>query len=164
MRILRLAGIPVVLLLLSAPPASAQVFWGAHLAKANTSFGGTKGAGLRAGLTLPLIPVEVVGSGEYFFPDCPPGFGGCALKGAALDANLRLPFPVLQPYATGGKVWRAFTPGAGAAETRLSGNSMGAGLNLSLGKARLFGEARYEFVDVPESQVMFRVGLQMRSP
>jgi hypothetical protein len=141
-------------------PVSGQFLWGGHLAQAGSSFGGTHGLGLSLGVDLGVLPIDVVATGEYFFPVCPPDLARCGLKGHSIDVNYRLVVPVLRPYVTGGMVWRRFSPGGDSTGVDLSGLSMGGGVSLSMGGTRLFGEARLELTEAPRRQVVTRVGLQ----
>ncbi len=97
-------------------------------------------------------------SGEYFFPDCPAEDTNCGLYGLTLDANFRLPFPLVRPYITGGLAYRNISSVSSSDET-VAGLALGAGLDVALGGIRAFGETRYEFVDAPEKQFLWRIGL-----
>jgi len=153
-----IAALLAVSVLAWAPPAEAQVRYGGHFARAQDAFGGTGGIGARVGLGLPLLPVEVFASGEYFFPACA-AVGGCGLAGVSLDANLRLPMVFLSPYATGGWVLRRLDPGGGGETVTESGLHLGIGAGAGVPGARVFGEARYEFIKVPSRQLVLRLGI-----
>jgi hypothetical protein len=147
-------------LIVAAPSrALAQVNWGAHAVHASDAFGGTYGAGLRLGIALPALPFDLMASGEYFFPDCPAGQGGCGLRGFTLDANFRMAFPVVRPYITAGLAYRSYSPGGGGSDDSATGPAVGVGVDLSLGGIRAFGETRYEFVSAPENEFVWRLGL-----
>jgi hypothetical protein len=146
----------VALVCVPASHVSAQVRYGAHLAHAADALGGTTGVGARIGFGLPAVPVEVLAGVEYFFPDCA---GACGFQGLTLDGNLSLPFALLGPYATGGWVLRRFDPEGEADAETVSGLHLGAGVSAGLAGARVFGEARYEFVDAPDGQLVFRAGI-----
>ena len=138
--------------------AEAQLRYGGHFARAQDAFGGTGGIGARVGLGLPLLPVEGFASGEYFFPACA-AVGGCALSGVSLDMNVRLPMVLLSPYATGGWVLRRLDPGGGGDTLIESGLHLGLGVGAGVPGARVFGEARYEFIKVPSRQLVLRLGI-----
>ena len=138
--------------------AEAQLRYGGHFARAQDAFGGTGGIGARVGLGLPLLPVEGFASGEYFFPACA-AVGGCALSGVSLDMNVRLPVVLLSPYATGGWVLRRLDPGGGGDTLIESGLHLGLGAGAGVPGARVFGEARYEFIKVPSRQLVLRLGI-----
>jgi hypothetical protein len=138
----------------------AQVRYGGHYVQVQESFGGSGGVGLRAGVAVPLLPVEAYAGGEYFFPACS-GIGGCGLSGLTLDVNVSLPSPFLAPYATGGWALRRLNPGAAAETFTRSGVSLGAGVGAGLPGARFFGEIRYEFIQIPSRQFVLRFGLMM---
>lgn len=142
---------------MAASGAEAQLVFGGHVVSAADAFGGTYGAGLRAGLDLPALPFDLMASGEYFFPDCPPALDDCGLRGVTLDANFRMVFPLVRPYLTGGLARRRTVEDD--AEDASTGIALGAGVDVALGGVRAFGEARYEFVDAPEKQVVWRLGL-----
>jgi hypothetical protein len=67
--------------------------------------------------------------------------------------------PVIRPYIQGGLAHRQISPGGDAAEEDSTGLAVGAGADLDLGRIRIFGEGRYEFLDAPEKQVVTRIGL-----
>lgn len=139
--------------------ASAQINWGAHVAHAADVFGGTYGVGLRLGIDLPALPFDLLGSGEFYFPDCPSGQGGCGFKGLALDANFRMVFPVIRPYVAAGLAYRSYSPGGDGADDNGTGPALGVGADVSLAGVRVFGETRYEFVGAPENEFVWRLGL-----
>ena len=70
--------------------ARGQVVLGVHAVETSSTLGGSTGAGLRAGLDLPLLPFDVLASAEYFFPSCTDEQEGYAFWGAALDANVEM--------------------------------------------------------------------------
>jgi hypothetical protein len=148
-------------LLIAAAPgkATAQVNWGGHVAHAADAFGGTYGVGLRLGIDLPALPFDLVATGEHFFPDCPAGHGGCSFNGFTLDGNFRIAFPVIRPYITAGLAYRSYSPGGDGPDDSATGPAVGLGADLSLGGIRVFGETRYEFVDAPENEFVWRLGL-----
>jgi hypothetical protein len=143
----------------SVTPAHAQLHWGPHVVHASKSFDGATGVGLRAGIGSAMVPVGLTASGEYFFPDCPQG-NGCGLRGLTVDGTYRpFPSPMVRPYVTGGLAYRHFDPGTGAGSEDVSGLAVGAGIDASLGGLRAFREVRYEFVDAPSSQAVWRLGV-----
>jgi hypothetical protein len=139
--------------------ATAQVYWGAHAVHAADAFGGATGAGVRAGVDLPVLPFDLIGSAEYFFPDCGNDQSDCSLHGLTLDANLRMVIPVVRPYAVAGLSHRRASAGDDAPDQESTGLALGAGVDVALGGVRLFGEGRYEFLDAPERQFLWRLGV-----
>lgn len=103
---------------------------------------GSFGLGARVALQPPLLPVGVVGQGVYYFPDC--GGADCSYFTYSLAAQLRLPLPMVSPYAIGGWQWRRSSV-AGDATTD-NGAMVGAGVQLNLGVS-LFLEGMFEFND-----------------
>jgi len=154
-------AVPLLFALLVLLPShgEGQLRWGAHGVQAQDAFGGTYGAGLRLGLEAPFLPFDLFATGEYFLPDCPPGADGCGLRGASIEANMRMVFPVVRPYISGGLAYRQFTAGGGVPTETSSGVTVGAGVDIGLGRVRLFGEGRYEFVKAPERQRVLRIGI-----
>jgi len=151
----RIFGGALVLALVCAPGLSAQLLYGGHLVHAEDAFGGATGVGGRVGFGIPAFPIEVLAGAEYFFPGCS---SACGFQGLSVDGNFALPFPILAPYATGGWVLRRFDPvGEADAETS-SGLHLGVGISGGLAGAKVFGEARYEFMDAPEKQFVLRAG------
>jgi hypothetical protein len=144
--------------LLPATPLAGQVVWGVHATRANEFGGGSWGGGVQLGLDVPVLPVSVLAAADYLFPDCGAA-GDCSFWGGSLDANLALPFPVVHPYATGGVVYRHFDTGDDAEATGTSGLALGLGVQVSLLALRAYVEGRYEFVNAPDDQVVWRIGL-----
>jgi len=148
-------ALALVPLLATAPPASAQLAFGVHGARANETDGGAWGGGAKVELTLPALPVGVVLAGDYF--DLDEG----SLLGWSLDAKAAFPFPVVRPYGTAGVVTRRLDPGDDDdpetdAETD-TGIGLGVGVDADAVAVRLFAEARYEFVG--NDQVVWRFGV-----
>lgn len=147
-------AIVLVFLLATAPPASAQLAFGVHGARANETDGGAWGGGAKVELTLPALPVGVVLAGDYFSLD------EGSLLGWSLDAKAGFPFPVVKPYATAGVVTRRLDPGddepQADSETN-TGLGLGVGVDADAVAVRLFAEARYEFVG--NDQVVWRFGV-----
>ena len=111
-----------------------------------TDLNGTFGIGPRVALQPPLLPIGVVGQGVYYFPDC--GGGDCSYLTYSLAAQLRLPMPIVNPYAIGGWQWRR--SGNGETHTE-SGAMLGVGVQLNLGVS-IFLEGTFEFNDeIPEA-------------
>ncbi len=144
---------------LATAPVDAQIRVGGHVVGAQDAFDGTIGLGVRAGIETPILPFDVLASGEYFFADCPPGISGCGLYGVTLDANFRMVFPVVRPYISGGLAFRNIDPADNGSDESVTGLSVGGGVDASLGNMGVFGEVRYEFVDAPEKQFIWRVGV-----
>ena len=145
-----LAVLPLVLAALLPGSAAGQFFWGGHAAYTGYQDGGT-GAGLHLGLDFPLLPVDVVGSAEWFSPSCRADREGCSLWGATLDANLRLPIPLVRPYLTGGLSYRKFGLGGELGSQDKSGINLGVGVDVNLG-IRAFADWRWEFLGESEAQ------------
>lgn len=156
----RILSVSLVLLALGALPGSAdaQVRPGIHVARAADFSGGANGVGASLLLSFPLMPVEVMVGGEYFFPDCT---GDCGLWGGSADVHLKMPFPILSPYATAGLVWRKSTVQDLDVVSTVGnqGFELGAGVNLGTLVLGAYAEARYEFVD-PDNQWVVRVGVR----
>jgi opacity protein-like surface antigen len=133
-----------------------QFFLGGHAAFTTYQDGGA-GGGARLGLNLPVLPLDIVGVAELFSPSCSEGRDGCSLWGASLDANLRLPIPLVRPYVTGGLSYRDGDRGGELGSKSESGLNLGLGVDLNLG-VRLFADWRYEFLDEFEGSVV-RLGL-----
>jgi hypothetical protein len=138
---------------------SAQIRVGLHAVQAMDVLDGTTGVGARVGIQTPVLPFDLFATGEYFLPDCPPGNDGCGLRGASIEANFRMMVPLVRPYLTGGIAYREFTPGGGESRVSDTGVALGAGVDIGLGRARLFGEGRYEFLKAPDRQMVVRIGL-----
>ncbi|MDH3207051.1 MAG: porin family protein [Gemmatimonadota bacterium] len=100
---------------------------------------GTFGLGARVALQPPILPIGVVGQGVYYFPE-----GDGSYMTYSLAAQLRLPLPVISPYAIGGWQFRR-TSGGGSSNTE-SGPMVGVGVQLNLGLS-LFLEGTFEFND-----------------
>ena len=156
---LRAAALGALAVALLPVAATAQVFWGAHAVHAADAFGGATGAGVRAGVDLPVLPFDLVGSAEYFFPDCPNDRSDCGLHGLTLDANLRMVIPLVRPYAVAGLAHRRISPGGDLPDEESTGLALGAGVDVALGGVRIFGEGRYEFLNAPEKQFFYRLGV-----
>lgn len=156
----RVVGIQLALcaLALSAPRAHAQVNPGIHVARAADSFGGTNGVGASVELSFPVFPLDVFVAGEYFFPDCGT-VDDCSFLGGSADLHVKLPVPVLTPYATGGLVYRRTDVGGGAGAVAKTGYGAGVGVHLGAVVLGAYAEVRYEVVD-PEDQVVLRLGLR----
>ena len=152
------SGLLIGLTLLSASPADGQLRVGGHLVSAQDAFSGTLGVGVRAGIDSPLLPFEIVASGEYFFADRPPEESGCGLYGLTADANFRIVFPVVRPYVSAGFAYRNIDPAADNQDQSVVGPALGVGLDVGLSGIRIFGESRCEFVDAPEKQFVWRLG------
>ena len=152
------SGLLIGLTLLSASPAEGQLRVGGHLVRADDAFSGTVGIGVQAGMDPPLLPFEIVASGEYFFADCPAEESGCGLYGLTADGNFRIIFPMVLPYIAAGLAYRHIDPAADNQAQSVVGPALGVGLDLGLSEIRIFSESRYEFVDAPEKQFVWRLG------
>jgi len=104
---------------------------------------GTFGLGARVALQPPVLPIGVVGQFNYYFPDCT----DCGYQTYSLAAQLRLPLPMVSPYAIGGWQWRRTS--AGSISDTADGPMVGIGVQLNLGLA-IFLEGSMEFNDVPD--------------
>jgi opacity protein-like surface antigen len=107
---------------------------------------GTFGLGVRAALQPPVLPIGLVAQGLYYFPD-----GDVNYMTYSLAAQLRLPLPVISPYAIAGWQFRRASGGGGASNTE-SGAMIGAGVQLNLGLS-LFLEGTMEFNEAPSSTI-----------
>lgn len=146
-------------------PADGQLVGSVFGTRSQDSFGGANGFGAAAGLSLPLIPLEVFGAGTWFRPDC----AGCDLKGWSLGAKFTvLPLPMLKPYLTFGRTWRDLEDPSVGPATDDDGLFAGAGLEVGIPGAGIFAEARYEFLTEPAGpspdfrQWMLQAGLVLR--
>jgi len=99
---------------------------------------GTFGLGARVALQPPILPIGVVGQGVYYFPE-----GDGSYLTYSLAAQLRLPLPMVSPYAIGGWQWRRSGNGTTTTE---NGPMVGVGVQLNLGVS-LFLEGTFEFND-----------------
>lgn len=148
MRRLILSLSMVAAVAVAAQPAEAQLNFGPQAAlmtglEEASSLNGTFGLGGRVGFAPPLLPIGVVGQGVYYFPE---GDGSYMTYG--LSAILRLPLPMVSPYAIGGWNWRRSSNGTTSTE---NGPTVGVGVQLNLALS-LFLEATMEFNDeIPAS-------------
>ena len=152
--------LPVALALAAAIPVAsegrAQINAGLHVARAAKSFDGVTGVGGSLELSLPVLPVDLVLAGEYFFPSC----DGCSLWGGSLDVHLPLlPLPVLRPYTAAGLVLRNID--ASDTSVRAGGFGLGGGVKLTTPGLGAFAEARYEILDGSGDQFVLRLGLRL---
>ncbi len=146
-------------------PAHAQLVGGIFGARARDTFGGTNGIGAEAGVSLPLVPLEVFAAGTLFSPACT----GCDLKGWSVGVKFSvLPLPVLHPYVTFGRTWRNLEDPNNALTLDDRGFFGGAGLEIVLPGFGIFAEGRYEFLTEDPApspdlrQWMLRAGVVMR--
>jgi hypothetical protein len=134
-----------VALVASARPTEAQLSYGLQGALLtgieDETLDGTFGIGPRVGFTLPAVPIGAVGQGVYYFPE---GEGSYMTYG--LSALVRLPLPVVSPYAIGGWQWRRSSAND-QSETQ-SGAAIGVGVQVNFGVS-LFLEGTMEFNDEP---------------
>src|SRR5690606_12119313 len=89
--------------LVLARPADGQVKFGVQGAiitsvdeAQDLDFNGTTGLGARVALQPPMLPIGAVAQGVYYFPE-----GDLDYLTYSLAAQLRLPLPVVSPYAIG---------------------------------------------------------------
>jgi hypothetical protein len=162
----------VVATVLATQPVDAQLALGIHASHATKgsesgaiTFGdGAKGAlgfGAKAGISPILLPVDVFLVGDYFFPDC--ASADCSYRSASLEVNLKLPLPVVRPYATAGYTVRDFKvelDGVVTSDAEERGFTGGVGVDVSFA-VRAFGEVRREFFGqgADGDQWVARVGL-----
>ncbi len=144
-------------------PAHAQLVGGVFGSRARDSFGGTNGLGAVAGVSLPLLPLEVFATGTLFYPAC----SDCVLKGWSLGVKFSVfPLPVIKPYLTFGRAWRNIQDPSVGLTADNQGLFGGAGLEIRLPGFGIFAEGRYEFmmeeVDPDLRQWILRAGLMMR--
>jgi hypothetical protein len=137
-----------------AHPAAAQLKFGGQAAMMTgldeaTSLNGTFGIGPRVAFAPPLFPLGVIGQGVYYFPE-----GDGSYLTYSLAAQLRLPLPMISPYAIGGWQWRR-SSGGGDSSTE-TGPMIGVGVELNLG-VNLFLEGSLEFNDEVPSAPDFDV-------
>ncbi len=151
--------------LIGPTPADGQLVGGVFGARARDSFGGTNGFGAEAGLSLPLLPLEVFAAGTLFSPAC----SDCVLKGWSLGAKFTIfPLPVLHPYLTFGRAWRKVEDPSVALIADDEGFFAGGGLEIRLPGFGIFADGRYEFMtedadpDPDLRQWIFRAGLILR--
>jgi hypothetical protein len=149
MRRLILSLSMVAAVAVAAQPAEAQLVFGPQVAlmtglEEASSLNGTFGAGGRVGFAPPLLPIGVVGQGVYYFPE---GDGSYMTYGVA--GIVRLPLPMVSPYAIGGWQWRRAS--ANSVTVTENGPTIGIGVQLNLALS-LFLEATMEFNDeIPSS-------------
>ncbi|MEJ2539566.1 MAG: outer membrane beta-barrel protein [Gemmatimonadota bacterium] len=168
MRLVRRAALPLLAataLFIAPGTAQAQIFgFGVHVPIATDLGGGDNlkdssfGIGGRIGAEIPLFPLSIWGVADYMFPDG----DGTSYQNFGVDINLRLPIPLLQPYATGGYQARRFDDGE--VSDIYNGFTLGGGVRFSF-IVNAFLEARHEFYGDDEVRVgddnqwLIRVGL-----
>jgi opacity protein-like surface antigen len=157
-RTLTLAAVAALALVALPGKAEAQLRFGVHTAMAD---GGdflpdnTFGLGARIGFSPPAVPLSILGTVDYFFPDC----DECGYQNFALDANFTfLPLQVAELYATGGVLGRRIS-GANDSTTK-TGFSLGAGVSFNF-IVSAYLEARNEFFSDENggNQILLRLGL-----
>ena len=148
-------------------PAEGQLVGGVFAARARDSFGGTNGLGAEVGVSLPLLPIDVVASGTLFSPSCT----GCDLSGWSLGVKFQvLPLPVVKPYVTAGRTWRDLEEPSDRLVLDEEGIFAGPGLEIAFPgtQAGIFLEGRYEFLTSDSAptrdlrQWNWRAGLTLR--
>lgn len=137
----------VGMLAVVASPAEAQLRFGAHGALLTgleevqiagqdiNTINGTPGLGGRLMLDPPLLPFAVVGSGTYYLTDETEG----SYWTGTVAGQLRLPLPIVKPYATAG--WQVRK--AEGADSQ-NGLMVGAGVQLDF-MVSVFLEGTFEF-------------------
>lgn len=132
-----------------AQPADAQIKFGAEAALMTgledlsgtpgaIDLNGTFGLGARAAFQPPLLPVGALAEATYYFPE---GDDFSYLT-YGLAAQLRLPTPMISPYAIAGWQWRR-SEAMGVSNTE-SGAVLGVGVQLNVAVS-LFLEGSFEF-------------------
>ena len=144
-------------------PTDGQLVGGVFGARARDSFGGTNGVGAEAGVSLPLVPLEVFAAGTLFRPTCI----DCELRGWSLGVKLAVfPLPVMRPYVTFGRAWRDLEDPSNTLILDDDGLFTGAGLEIGLPGFGVFAEGRYEFMTADPGQDIrqwtLRAGVMMR--
>ncbi len=135
---------------------SAQIVGGVFGSYAVDAFDGTVGAGVLLGIDVPILPVDVYGSGTWFFAGC----GGCGLKGWSVGVSFRpLPLPLARPYVVGGVTDRTLDDARVGLVLKSGGTFAGLGLDVALLGMRVFAEGRYEFLDGELAQPVLRAGV-----
>jgi len=149
-------GLVFVVVIPTPHEGRAQIVGGVFGAYAQDVFDGTPGVGAQLGLDVPILPIDIYGSGTWFRPGC----DGCKMKGWSVGVTLRpFPFPVARPYVVGGLTSRDLEDPMAGSDIDASGAFAGGGLDLALVGFRFFAEARYEFLDGPLEQAVLRAGL-----
>ena len=108
-----------------------------------TELNGTFGVGARVALQPPVLPVGLVAQGVYYFPD----LDDYSYITYSAAAQLRIPLPMLSPYAIGG--WQFRRQSLGGVSDTSDGPMIGVGVQLNLGLS-LFLEGTMEFNDLPD--------------
>lgn len=108
----------------------------------NPALDGTFGLGARVALQPPVLPIGIVAQGVYYFPDC----DDCSYLTYSIAAQLRLPLPMVSPYAIGG--WQFRRTSVGSLSDTSDGPMVGVGVQLNLGLS-LFLEGTMEFNELP---------------
>ena len=144
-------------------PAQGQFFIGGHGSFTDYQ-GGGGGGGIRAGLDLPVLPLDIMGATDWFSMTCDEGQDGCSLWGATLDVNLRLPIPIVRPYLTGGLSYRSAKQGGELGDLSGTGANIGVGVDVNI-VVRLFLDWRYEFFSEDEKALegsVARLGINFK--
>ena len=129
--------------LIGPGPAYGQLVAGVFGTRARDSFGGTTGIGAGAGVSLPMIPMEVFAAGSKFYPDC----SGCELRGWSLGVKFTvIPIGVLKPYLSFGRTWRNIEDPSVGLITDDDGLFGSVGFEFGRRRVGVFGEGRYEFL------------------
>lgn len=147
----------VSVLAVLATPAQAQLKFGAQAALITgiddaTSLDGTFGIGGRAMIDPPLLPVGGFVSATYYFPDSGGTSADVSYWTGTAAAQLRLPLPMVKPYALAG--WQMRRTSVGDLSSTENGPMVGIGVQLDF-MMSLFLEGTFEFnsdddVSVPD--------------
>ena len=128
----------ITLLLLGPVQLRGQVFGGVFGVLVQDSCGESSGVGVEGGLNIPVLPLDIFGSAEWFSPNC----ARRDLRGWSLGFNYRvLPVPMVSPYVTGGRTWRRSDNG----EPPGNGEGMFGGIGIDVSLPR-FGLMRAGFL------------------
>ncbi len=131
---------------------------GGQISHANKQFNGSTGIGARLALGLPVIPVEITGAAEYFFPDC--GGNDCTYWGANGHILLKIPtvMPV-KPYGGVGIGYQSISQDFGDDGDETGTNLV---LGVELGatpRVSPFIELRYELLSELSDQLVVSLGI-----
>lgn len=134
-------------LALLAQPADAQLKFGAQLGMITgideaTTLDGTFGIGGRAMIDPPLLPLGGFVSATYWFPDDEGTASDVSYWTATAAAQLRLPLPMVKPYALAG--WQMRRTSVGDFSSTENGPVVGLGVQLDF-MTSLFLEGTFEF-------------------
>lgn len=169
MRRVFVGGLLIALTTLLAPgSAQAQIDLGAQLSYNGEPAGaegldGAFGLGARVGVGLPLVGLGVMGSFDYFFPDCDPL--DCTFWDLSGNVTYTLPSVAVNPYFGGGVALQSFevddTPDVEGGSEEEVGFNLLAGVKVgAMMPVNLFGELKYQiFGDPFDNQFVISAGI-----